>query len=46
MVIAAVAFVAIFVLGVPFPVIVLAAGVFGYALTRVAPDALVPAIGE
>jgi len=41
-VVAAVAFVAIFVFGVPFPVIVLGAGVFGYVLTRLAPDALAP----
>ncbi len=41
--IAASAFVAIFVLGVPFPVIILAAGVFGYALSRIAPDRLTPA---
>jgi chromate transporter len=41
-VIAAVAFLAIFVLGVPFPVIVIGAGVFGYAVTRAAPHLLVP----
>jgi chromate transporter len=41
--IAAAAFVAIFVLGVPFPAIVIAAGLFGYALTRAAPALLVPA---
>ena len=37
--IAAIAFVAIFVLGVPFPVIVIGAGLFGYLATRVSPDA-------
>jgi len=41
-VVAAVAFVAIFVFGVPFPVIVIGAGLFGYLLTRQAPHALVP----
>lgn len=41
-VIAVVAFVAIFVFGVPFPVIVIGAGVLGYALTRMTPGALVP----
>jgi chromate transporter len=41
--IAAIAFVLIFVLGVPFPVIVLGAGVFGYLVSRIAPDRLAPA---
>ncbi|HET7716071.1 MAG TPA: chromate efflux transporter [Bauldia sp.] len=41
-VIAAIAFVAIFVLGVPFPVIVIGAGIIGYLVTRMAPEALVP----
>ncbi len=36
---AALAFVAIFFLGMPFPLIVLGAGVFGYVGSRVAPDA-------
>ncbi|MCB1503031.1 MAG: chromate efflux transporter [Bauldia sp.] len=40
--IAAVAFVAIFVLGVPFPVIVIGAGLLGYIATRAAPGLLVP----
>jgi chromate transporter len=43
LVIAAVAFLAIFVFGVPFPVIIIGAGIVGYALTRMVPDALVPA---
>jgi chromate transporter len=41
-IIAAIAFILIFVLGVPFPVIVIGAGIVGYALTRMVPDALVP----
>ena len=40
--IAVVAFVAIFVLGVPFPVIVIGAGIFGYAATRLSPALLAP----
>lgn len=39
---AAIAFVAIFVFGVPFPVIVIGAGLFGYAFTRMMPNALAP----
>ncbi len=43
-VIAVVAFLAIFVFGVPFPVIVIGAGVLGYVLTRLAPHALMPPV--
>jgi putative chromate ion transporter len=44
LIIAGVAFLAIFVFGVPFPIIVIGAGVFGYLLTRLAPHALVPPV--
>lgn len=43
LVIAIVAFLAIFVLGVPFPLIVLGAGLFGYGVSRIAPDRIAPA---
>ncbi len=40
--IAALAFLALFVFSVPFPIVVLSAGVFGYFGTRLRPDLLAP----